>query len=240
LLAFANSEAPSTSPETAQLQALDEIKKGVSDFLESQAQGSVNGHVQVEVGEIDPRLQLKKCAKPLTYELPNNMNVTNTSSVGVKCNTADAWAIYVPVSLKALIPIVVAQQPMSKGMIINPNMVSLKETDINKIRNGYFQKLDDVLGMEIKRPVYAGEVLSPEAINLPTIIHKGDEVTITAKIHTLTVTTIGIAMGDAAQGDRIQVQNKASGRVIDAVVTGKQQVQSLVPGAGPQPEQKVN
>jgi hypothetical protein len=58
-----------TAPCTAAFYPLADIRVAVADFLQSQSQNSAQ-KVQIEVGQLDPRLHLAPCDQSLSLALP--------------------------------------------------------------------------------------------------------------------------------------------------------------------------
>ena len=73
-----------------------------------------------------------------------------------------------------------------------------------------------LIGTKVKTNLKINQVLDSTAICL---ICKGDTVLITANNTAVSVSVAGIALNDGGKGDKIRVQNNASRRIIDAVVT---------------------
>ena len=60
----------------------------------------------------------------------------------------------------------------------------------------------------------------------PVAITRGDAVTVTVQGDGFAVSTSAIALSDGVLGERISVQNISSGKVLDAIVTAENNVES--------------
>ena len=79
--------------------------------------------------------------------------------------------------------------------------------------------------MQLRRPAAAGSVLTPELVEAPRLVRRGELVTVTARTGGIEIRTQGKAMRDGVQGERIPVENASSRRVVEGQVTGRGQVE---------------
>ena len=87
--------------------------------------------------------------------------------------------------------------------------------------------------MLASRRIRSGQILDPRKLESPPLVIKGNQVVITATKDGFTATkdgftasTKGVALEPGTRGEQIDVQNSSSGKVIKAVVTGLNQVQT--------------
>lgn len=79
---------------------------------------------------------------------------------------------------------------------------------------------DAAVGMEAKRPLKSGQPLQAADVKAPSVIRKGDPVTLIYATKGVKLTVDGVAQADAARGDSLRVLNTYSKRTIDAVASG--------------------
>lgn len=79
---------------------------------------------------------------------------------------------------------------------------------------------DAVVGMEAKRPLKSGQPLQSADVKAPSVIRKGDPVTLIYATKGVKLTVDGVAQADAAMGDSLRVLNTYSKRTLDAVASG--------------------
>ena len=79
---------------------------------------------------------------------------------------------------------------------------------------------DAVIGMAAKRPLRQGAVASLRDVSTPQVIKAGDIVAVTYEDAGVALTLQGKAMAAAAVGESLPVQNTASKKIIETVVTG--------------------
>ena len=77
-----------------------------------------------------------------------------------------------------------------------------------------------IIGKAVRYPVREGSVIRMSALGQPTVVHRADPVKVTWSSGALSLSVTGTAQKDAAIGDVVQIENPASKKMIDAVVTG--------------------
>ena len=79
---------------------------------------------------------------------------------------------------------------------------------------------DDLIGMTVKRPLRQGAAASLRDVSTPQVIKAGDIVAVTYEDDGVALTLQGKAMAAGAIGESLMVQNTASKKIIETVVTG--------------------
>jgi flagella basal body P-ring formation protein FlgA len=79
---------------------------------------------------------------------------------------------------------------------------------------------DDLIGMTAKRPLRQGAAASLRDVSTPQVIKAGDIVAVIYEDAGVALTLQGKAMSAAAIGESLMVQNTASKKIIETVVTG--------------------
>jgi flagella basal body P-ring formation protein FlgA len=79
---------------------------------------------------------------------------------------------------------------------------------------------DAVIGMTAKRPLRQGAAASLRDVSTPQVIKAGDIVAVTYEDDGVSLSLQGKAMAAAAVGESLMVQNTASKKIIETVVTG--------------------
>lgn len=97
------------------------------------------------------------------------------------------------------------------------------------------KSVEEVVGMQIRRPIGAGQYLRPVDLVRPPLVRKGASVRIALETAGLSVTGSAVAMDSGAEGETIRVQNITSRALVYARVIGPDQVR--VTAAAPRPSQ---
>ena len=118
-----------------------------------------------------------------------------------------------------------------------PRGATISEADVTyatsagDVMSGTVTSINDIVGMQARRTLRAGETLRLEDVRHPVVVTKGSTVTMTFEVPGLTLTATGRAMSEGGVGETITVQNPASYRQVSAVVIGPGQVRAQVGGA---------
>ena len=199
-------------------QAHNDIFATVQNYLDTHLRPSQDIEIKTEIGHLDSRLKLSACKVPLKSFSNNHNNFGSKISIGVRCEDNKPWSIYVPVTIKRMAMVYIAAQPISKGHQISDEDIQLLSMDINKLRNNYSKTKEEIIGKIPKRRIKLGSIFNPRYLQLPIIVKKGDIVDIVAESQGLRIRMTGKAISNGAKGQRINVKNLSSNRIIQAIV----------------------
>ena len=165
---------------------------------------------------IGPRLRLDACAEHPVAEPPAVRSANAT--VTVRCS-APAWTVYVPVRISDLRPVLVLARAAARGEALSASLLSVQERDVAQLPFGYFEDVEAVTGHELRRPLAAGAVLTPNDAEPPRLVRRGEAVTVIGRSGGIEIRAGGTALGDGARGERVRVRNDSSRRVVEGTVT---------------------
>ncbi|WP_017446324.1 flagellar basal body P-ring formation chaperone FlgA [Gayadomonas joobiniege] len=168
-------------------------------------------NLKAQAAQIDTRIKIQPCQDELSAAIPNLNPYSSNMTVKISCNDNNGWTLYVPVQVKIMTPVVIANGYIEAGKTITMNDVSLSEVAKNRTRNGYISDINSLIGSKSKRQIRAGEILQSRNI---CFVCAGELVTIEASNAGLSVKAVGIALNDAAIGETVQVRNRASSRIV--------------------------
>ncbi|MER2492625.1 flagellar basal body P-ring formation chaperone FlgA [Catenovulum sediminis] len=171
---------------------------------------------------IDSRLDIKPCEREITAHIPNLNPYSKNMTVRVRCEGEDGWAMYVPVQVKIMTPVVVAHSYIESGQTITQNDVQIAMIEKNRARNGFMADIKTIVGSKAKRQIRSGEAILNKNI---CFVCQGELVTIEAVASGLSVKAVGIALSDGSYGETVSVRNKSSNRVIQGRVSSVSEVQ---------------
>ncbi len=198
----------------------EQVRQASIRFLEQFAadQASANYKVDFEPGTIDKRLALAECTLPLDVEFTSDPFRTTHPSLQVACKGDQPWRMYVTANLSIHGPALVAARPLARGERITATMVSTEAVEVNASRRGVIRRPEDVIGMEVRRPVRSGTLITPDILAAPDAVERGDHVIITAQSGAFSVSSRGKALANASIGEQVLVQNLSSARTVKARV----------------------
>ncbi|MDP2155993.1 MAG: flagellar basal body P-ring formation chaperone FlgA [Sulfuricella sp.] len=199
---------------SAGTQDIGVIRKTVDHFVR-QNTAELPGQVTSTVGAIDPRLQLPSCDTPEAF-LPAGSRLWGNSTVGVRCQSAAPWTIYVPVSVRIMAQTAVATRPLSAGQTVSPADVAMQSSDLSQLPPGVIMDPALAIGKTVIIGASTGQAFRHDMLRAPQVIQQGQTVKLTAKGNGFQVTSEGKALGNAALGQVVSVRTQ-SGQVISGI-----------------------
>lgn len=197
------------------------IRHAAQTFLDAFASGQHDGRSEVRLGPLDPRLRLKACAMPLEGFMPPGGRAMGNTTVGIRCPDTDGWSIYVSARINVYGPVLVARQPLARGTVIRETDLELVERNLSSLPYGYYVDHQPLAGMLAKRTIAAATVITPQMVQAPKLIRRGERVTVIAESGALSIRTVGKALNDAKSGDVVQVEAEGSKRVVDGIAVSQ-------------------
>ncbi len=183
--------------------------------------------VSVRIAGVDSRLRLADCEIPVRIDTNSAKWVGRVNSK-VTCEGAAPWSIYVPVQIRLMKEVVVANSRLPRGHVVNSQDLRLLQIDITDYPHGYFADVAPVVGKELKRAVAMNNPIAPAHLRQALAIKRGDEVMIVASSGKVAIRSAGIAMSDGRIGQQIRVKNSSSRRIIKARVMQRGLVKVLI------------
>lgn len=199
------------------IQSRESIRKAVASYI-SQGIKKEYPHHAIKVGHLDPRLKLAACNVPLKGFLPAGGQLFGNTTIGIRCAGISPWTIYVPASVKAMRKVVITTRPILRKSTITNEDIRLEERDITTGSDTYIYSPEHVMGKIARRALPASTALTPNMLDKPLLVHRGQQVVILAKGPGLEVRMAGTALMDGAEGQIIRAKNKLSKRTVEGQV----------------------
>jgi flagella basal body P-ring formation protein FlgA len=127
-----------------------------------------------------------------------------------------------PVALARLLP----------ETVLRSDDVRIARVRIASLQNEVARSVDQIVGMQLRRPVAAGQPLRLADLVRPPLVQRGSTVQIELSSSGLSVTGQAVALDAGVDGERIRVQNMTSHAFLFAQVVGPGQVR-VTPDAPP-------
>lgn len=180
--------------------------------------------LKVDEARVDDRLRLPRCGEPLAAKAAPGNRSGGRTTIEVSC-PGRGWRVFVPVTLAARLPVVVATRPLPVGQPLTAADLALDERDVHALPRGYYMRIEDAVGQSVSRALGAGEALTPAALRPGRAIRRGQQVILLARADGLAVRTNGEALSDGGISQRIRVRNLSSGREVEGVVRSAELVE---------------
>lgn len=200
------------------IEPVERILSTARTFAATTIGASAGQETHIEIGQLDSRLQLTRCAHPPTAQLAPGARTEGHTTINVRCSDPVSWSLFVPARLERHLPVVVLERPISRQQVIGPDDIRIERQAVSTLTNGYFTETDDVIGLASRRRLMPGQVLTSAHVTPRRIVERGQEVTLFSARPGLVVRMKGIALEDGVEGERIRVRNESSKRIVEGYV----------------------
>lgn len=202
-------------------ESIQNLHAAATSFLHTSFK---SGQSEIKFGQLDPRLRLAKCSAPLEAYWPSSNAPRRNMAVGIRCSGSRPWKVYLPVTIKHFSHVYVTRTALPRGHQISKSDLVKAKRDIHALTD-YASSPEMLIGKILKRPLGMGTVIRLSSLSAPKLVKRGDVVTIIARSGAIAINVMGKALMDGRKGDRIQVRNNSSKRVVQATVTASGRVE---------------
>ena len=211
----------------AQATTAQQLRAQAETFLDRFAESQATQHrkVSYELGPVDSRLRLADCETPIQVSFLTDPQQSVRNTLQAQCKGQRPWRLFLNADVTIQAKAYVAKTPLARGSKIQAGSVELRSVTINQAHGGIFQDDRGLVGMEMRRSVAGGTLMTPGLLTAPEVVARGDRVVISAQVASIVVSSRGTALSDGRQGEQILVKNESSDRTVKAIVTGPGQVE---------------
>lgn len=215
----------------------DSLQATIEEFVRHQSSSATDSaalvderrpkRVEVELGQLDPRLKLAPCDKVRAY-VPTGSPLWGRSRVGLRCEQGVAkWNVFWPVTVKVYGHALVAVVPLRPGALVNAADLRVAEVDLAANPSPAIVNLTDIVGRAVVRNIEPGQSIRQEDIKLRRWFAAGDPVRVMVKGVGFQISSDGTALtpGDEGRCARVRTDN---GRVVCAQPVGDRQVELVL------------
>lgn len=203
------------------------IATAAVEYLQART-GVGDPRVILKAGQLDPRLNLPRCSRPLEGFLRGGTEIRTRTIVGVRCGGDAPWKVYVPVDVIVMDSVLVTARTLPGGQVPGPDDVRIETRDVSRLASGYLSSADELAGQRLKSQVHAGRVITPAMLQADMVIRRGQTVTLLVSDARVNIRMSGKALTDGAVNQRIRVENAVSKRVVEGLVRSPEHVEILV------------
>lgn len=190
------------------------IIKAVENYLRRETAG-LPGKVSFAVGAVETNLNLPAC-HALEPFVPPGGRLWGNASMGVRCNGANPWIIYVPVEVRVTADVVHSTRPLAQNQPVVESDITMQKADLTQMPAGILTDTRQVLGKVLMSNVGAGQPLRHDMLRSPTVIQQNQSVKLMVQGQGFSVSAGGRALTAAAEGQPVQVRVQ-SGQVVSGV-----------------------
>ncbi len=223
-------EALAQQPGTGVATTLSaELRLQVQDLAQAGAKAGVpaQARVEVQVGQLDPRLKLAPCAQVQPY-LPTGLQMWGRTRIGLRCIDGRArWNVTLPVQVKVFARALVAAEPLASGGSLTQAQLAMAEIDIAAVAGAVFTDAAGLAGRSLARPVAAGEAISSSSLKARQWFAAGETVQVRVAGPGFAVAGEGQAMAAGLEGQTVKIRFE-NGRMVTGRVVGERRVEVLL------------
>ncbi|WP_393949212.1 flagellar basal body P-ring formation chaperone FlgA [Kluyvera intermedia] len=198
---------------TVQLHAADIIRQEAKRRHWPEYQAKMNLFIPAEAS------QLATCHQEPAVSIPGGDRLDiNRLRFDVRCGDANGWDIAVTVKPDIYLPVIIANNTLERGQVINADSITVRKINISNTRGDYITLPDDVVGMTVKRRIRDRQPIMLNQLESPLLVERGQRVLMIAEQNGVEARTMGEAIKKGRKGEIIKVKNESSGRVVSAIV----------------------
>jgi flagella basal body P-ring formation protein FlgA len=214
------------------------LDAGLSSQVQQLAQSAAaagmpaQARVEVQVGNLDPRLKLAPCRQVQPY-LPAGLQMWGRTRIGLRCLDAKngsgpgRWNVSLPVLVKVYAKALVAVAALPAGTPLTQALLASAEIDIAAEPGAVFTEADQLLGRALSRPLAAGDAVRSTGLSKRQWFAAGDAVVVRASGPGYAVAGEGRAMAAGLEGQDVKIRFE-SGRTVTGRAVGDRRVEVLL------------
>ncbi len=199
----------------------DTIKNWV--LQEIQRHFSQNKNIAYQIESVQAPQQIQLPSKQYNYVIENKQNrwrgnVVFTIRI-VSPDDRRIWKTFTAYAkIKTIGKVVVAKTLIRKGTVITRDLVTLKNKETTKLKNGYFSSVADVVGKRAVQTIRKNQIIYSRYIRKVPIIKRGERIVLMYNKPPLIIKVYAIALQDGGPGEWIWVKNLQSNKRLKAKV----------------------
>ncbi|MFO1330402.1 MAG: flagellar basal body P-ring formation chaperone FlgA [Rubrivivax sp.] len=180
--------------------------------------------IELEVGQIDPRLKLAPCRRIEPRWSPT-ARAWGRTHVALRCVEGDRpWQVYLPLTVRVFAPALVAARPLPAGSVLAAEDLRAAEVEWTALARPPFTAQADAIGRTLGRALQAGQGVSGDDLKLRQWFASGELVQVVARGSGFAVSGEAQALGPGIEGQPVRVRTE-SGRVLAGTAVGERRVE---------------
>jgi flagellar basal body P-ring formation protein FlgA len=186
--------------------------------------GLEGARIEVELGELDPRLNLAPCQQIEPY-LPTGVPALGRTRVGLRCVVGSKlWRVTLPVTVQVWSTALVTTEALPAGTVLGPQHLKSAEVDLTADVGAAVTVQADAVGRTLLRALAPGSALRATDLKARQWFAAGETVRVVAMGAGWQVAVEGQAMNPGIEGQAVRVRTD-SGRMITGRPVADRQVE---------------
>lgn len=198
------------------------VRQLVQAYLEQQAAG-LPGKVSVTVSPQPASLAVASCPAPQAFQSPG-ARAWGKTTVGVRCAAPQMWTVYVQAQVSVVADYVAAAVPLAAGQTIDASQLVTLQGDLAALPNGVVTDMAQAIGRSPTVSLPSGTALRADNLKSKPVIQQGQLVKVVSGNAAFRVSAEARAIGNAADGQVVQVRTPA-GVVLSGIAKAGGQVE---------------
>jgi len=190
------------------------LESELQKFIHEQT-SRMTGRIEVEFGQIDPRLTLAPCAKIEPY-LPANARLWGKTNIGLKCVSGAFWNVALPIQVRVFGTALVTNRNVQAGQPLLREDFVEQELELTREPGKPVHDHAALENKTLSRSIGSGVILREDWMRSIPVIQSGDQVRLIATGAGFSVTSEGQAMSTAVEGQSVRVRSE-SGRLVTGI-----------------------
>lgn len=199
---------------TALPAAAEDWQRLVEDDLCQRWQdiGGDDADCRVSFPGLSPNFQLQNCAQPPQINLLRPLQ-PGRNGLELACEQP-WWRQNLAIQIHIFKPVVVLARAVASNQTLTNDDITIISQDIGTLSRNFFTSAETLPGMQIRRNLRAGTILTNDMLSMPMLVNRGDQVTIRVIKPGIRIEMRGTALDAGRENDRIRVRNDQSQRVV--------------------------
>lgn len=193
----------------------------------ARAGAPAEARIEVELGQLDPRLRLAACQNVQPY-LPHGLRMWGRTRIGLRCVDGQArWNVSLPVTVRVFARALVATAALPAGAVLAQGELQLAEVDVAAESGQVFTDAAQLEGRSLQRPLAVGEVLRAPDLKQRRWFASGERVQVLGTGEGYTIASEGVAMEPGLEGQDVRVRFE-NGRTVTGRAVGERRVEVVL------------
>lgn len=183
--------------------------------------------MEVQLGQLDPRLKLAACQRVEPY-LPPGTRLWGRTRVGIRClQGSSRWNVFLPITVKAFGPAWVIKGQVRPGETLTAMHAMAVEVDWAERQSPIVANQSDWVGKTPTRLLSTGQALRQNMLKAAQVFQAGAQVRVLASGSGFEIASRGqaISAGVVGQNTRVRMDN---GQILNGVVADERTVRVLL------------
>lgn len=138
-------------------------------------------------------------------------------SISVSC-PSPSWRFRASAKVSVWTKLAVAKHTLNRGKVLNEQDLEYQSVDLSKYRHMGEPRIDQLIGLTVKREIDKGTVISNRYLEKQYLINKNEHISLQINTATFSANVKAIALEDGQLGEVINVKNLSSKKVVQGRV----------------------